>query len=320
MSANIRSFLAPVLAEFLLFSSSTFAADSLEEGIGDLARQIVDKSKSESKQSIAVAPFQHGDGSLSVLSNYMVDELVLGLFSIPDAELRIVERSQLERMLQELKLSQSGLVDVETAKQLGKVHGVDALIVGSITPIGERVRVIARMISTESGRVFSAAATTVPHTETIRSLSSQTISRPQSNSRTLQGGSRAVSPNPKHVKDVGSLQITLKKVLVVPDTEVRVLLSYTNRSDDTVTIDGYGLGNKPNLYDSYGNSFRLTKNSFHNGLKINPGETAAVSAYFEYRSDHVKVAETFGVTVPFRLNQKHKQSVSFTQISAQTLK
>lgn len=315
MSANIRSFLGPFLAGFLLINSSTFAADSLEGGIGELARQIVDKSKSESKQSIAVAPFRHGDGSLSVLSNYMVDELVLRLFSIPDADLRIVERSQLEQMLQELELNQSGIVDVESAKQLGKVHGVDALIVGSITAIGETVRVIARMISTETGQVFSAAATTVPKTSTILSLSEQKISL----QRTASGSNGSViSSSASHATRVGPLQIALQRIMVLPDSEIRVLLSVGNSSDEVVKIQEKWPS--PQLHDGYGNKFKFSGGPLQHGFAINPGKTADVVIYFLTIPGQKTVGDTFGLTVPLEINDKKEYSFSFRNIRSETVK
>lgn len=45
----------------------------------------------------------------------------------------VIERSQLERILSEQKLNMSGALDQETLKQIGKVSGVDALVLGSIT-------------------------------------------------------------------------------------------------------------------------------------------------------------------------------------------
>lgn len=45
----------------------------------------------------------------------------------------VIERSQLERILDEQKLNMSGALDQETLKQIGKVLGVDALVLGSVT-------------------------------------------------------------------------------------------------------------------------------------------------------------------------------------------
>lgn len=46
---------------------------------------------------------------------------------------RVVERSRLEAVMKEHKLSQSGLFAPDTVKKLGQVMGVDALLLGTMT-------------------------------------------------------------------------------------------------------------------------------------------------------------------------------------------
>ncbi|MBA7620798.1 hypothetical protein ES703_28153 [subsurface metagenome] len=43
----------------------------------------------------------------------------------------VIERYQLEHILDEHKLNLSGLIDIETTKEIGKFAGVDALFMGS---------------------------------------------------------------------------------------------------------------------------------------------------------------------------------------------
>ena len=173
MFRAFRVLLCPFVLCWLV--PTAWAAESLEDGVAELAQEIVEKSQAENKHTIAVAAFPHADRSLSVLSNYLVDELVLALFAVPNNNLQIVERSQLESIFEEMELNSTGRVDLATARELGNLHGVDALVVGSITTIGDRVRVIARLIETDTGRVFSSAATTIPKTETTTDLMNQKL-------------------------------------------------------------------------------------------------------------------------------------------------
>ena len=151
------------------------AVGTLEDGMTELAQQIVKNSLAKGKKSIAVSTFQHINGDQSELSNYLADELVLKLFSVPDANLEIIERGQLNKIFQEMQFNMTGVVDSKTIQQLGKVHGVGALVLGSVTEMGESVRVNARLIDTETGRVFSAAGTTISKTATIADLLSHII-------------------------------------------------------------------------------------------------------------------------------------------------
>ena len=168
------------------------ASSSVAEGINQLASQIVARSVAADRTTIAIAAFPHVDDTCSELSNFLVDELVLSFFSMPDAKLSIIERSQLDRIFSELELSLSGAVDVNTTQELGRVHGVDTLLVGTLSTIGDDLRVNARLIDTETARVYSAAAVNIPRTSTYEEL----MERPAAGGCTMTpfgGGDRAPS-------------------------------------------------------------------------------------------------------------------------------
>lgn len=173
MSSISSQIAAAIVAGAVLLSSAfRLSASTLEEGITDLARQIVDKSLASETTTLAIAAFPHADDSCSEMSNYLVDELVLSLFTVQSGQLEIIERSQLERIFAELQLSMTGAIDANTTQELGRIHGVDALLIGSLTLVGEALRVNSRLIDTETGRVFSAAAVSIPKTATIDELMS----------------------------------------------------------------------------------------------------------------------------------------------------
>jgi len=69
---------------------------------------------------------------------------------------QIVERTRMESMISELKLSQSGMVDASTAQRLGKLLGAQMLLMGSFTAIGEMIRIDARIVQAETGLVLKA--------------------------------------------------------------------------------------------------------------------------------------------------------------------
>ena len=229
----------PFACLLCLSVSPTWAAESLEAGVTELAVTIVEESQAENRHSIAVAPFPHADGSLSVLSNYLVDELVLALFAIPDNNMQIVERSQLEMIFSEMDLSSTGRIDVSTAVELGRLHGVDALVIGSITTLGDSIRVIARMIETDTGRVFSSAATTIPKTETTSELMAQKIELQtnsvitQSNGASTSGSASAGTPGEF---DYVNEFIGLKVRSFTNPGKIRLSMNVTNVSGSPVGV------------------------------------------------------------------------------------
>lgn len=152
-------------------------AGSVEAGLQQLARQIVEKSTAADTQVIAVLPFPNADGTWSVLSTYIVDELTLALFSVPDSPLTIVERAQIEALLSEMNIGQGGLPPAATQK-LGATSGVQALVLGTVTVIGDTLRITSRLVDTKTGRTISAAAVSVPRTSQLNDLLDQIVDPP----------------------------------------------------------------------------------------------------------------------------------------------
>ena len=70
----------------------------------------------------------------------------------------------------ELKLGNSGALDPETAKQVGKLAGVDALVTGTITDLQSYVAINCRMIDVQTGAVFAAAQTRIVKDDDLRKI------------------------------------------------------------------------------------------------------------------------------------------------------
>ena len=76
---------------------------------------------------VTVVPLSHQNKSVSMkVTDIFISELsMIPIFSI-------VERNRLNRILEEQALGQTGIIDNETAVNLGQIVGADAIIVGSI--------------------------------------------------------------------------------------------------------------------------------------------------------------------------------------------
>jgi TolB-like protein len=69
---------------------------------------------------------------------------------------RIVEREHLKKVLKELEVGQSGIIDTTEAQEIGKMLGADAIITGSVMKIQENLRVDSRIIEVKTGLIVSA--------------------------------------------------------------------------------------------------------------------------------------------------------------------
>jgi len=106
-----------------------------------------------SRLSLAVLPFENRGGSPEV-ANMVQDNMITTLYNLK--RFKILERSKIDEIVKEQKLGMTGLVDPAKAVKVGKVAGVDAILMGSISSTTTGVALTARLIDTETGTVITA--------------------------------------------------------------------------------------------------------------------------------------------------------------------
>jgi hypothetical protein len=91
------------------------------------------------------------------------EDLSTALPNVEPPAFRLVERGQLDQVLKELGLQQTGLVDSATAIKLGKMVQAQAVLIGSVSDRGPGSAVVinARLINTETGECTVAAQVTM---------------------------------------------------------------------------------------------------------------------------------------------------------------
>lgn len=104
--------------------------------------------------NIAILPFDTKGigGDLGEID--LLDKLTTAFYNMN--RFKVIERAQLEQILNEQKLGMSGIVDVSTAAQIGKGMGVDAVVCGSIARAGNTASVDARLVDTETAAIITA--------------------------------------------------------------------------------------------------------------------------------------------------------------------
>jgi len=97
----------------------------------------------EGKRKVAVLDFQYGTVMSSVQAIFGttqdvgrgISDLLVDRF-LKDGTYRVIERRDINKVLQEQNFSNSDRADASTAAKIGRVLGVDAIIIGDITQFG----------------------------------------------------------------------------------------------------------------------------------------------------------------------------------------
>jgi len=105
---------------------------------------------------IAIVDFKNTsrDESLDYLEKAIPESIITSMAK--DGRLEIVERSRLQDALSEMKLGMSGVVDEQTAVEVGRAVGASAILVGSYVRIGGMIQINARLIDVETSRIVKA--------------------------------------------------------------------------------------------------------------------------------------------------------------------
>jgi TolB-like protein len=165
-------------------ASPAWAQGGLDQRVSELSQQIANKMSAKQKTTVAVVEFTDLQGNVTDFGRFLAEELVTRLGDLE--KFKVIERQLLNKIIAEQKLSLTGLVDPASAKQLGKILGVDAIVAGSVTNLAQSVRVNARLISTETGEVFATAAADIFKDESVMGLLSGSSSAPLAKSTTQQ--------------------------------------------------------------------------------------------------------------------------------------
>jgi TolB-like protein len=108
------------------------------------------------KRNIAVYYFLEG-GAISPLSDTLIEGLTTELANAVNYEgmqVRVVSRTTLDQILQELAFQSSDLVDAVTQISVGKQLGAEIVVTGTITPIDRGKKFNVQLIEVETGVVL----------------------------------------------------------------------------------------------------------------------------------------------------------------------
>ena len=110
----------------------------------------------ESAPTVAVLYFDYTGKSadLEVLRKGLAQMLISDLSGTDG--IRVVERDRIEEVLAELKLGASGKVDAKSAAKVGKLLGARYLVLGGYFDLAGALRVDARVIEVETGKVVTS--------------------------------------------------------------------------------------------------------------------------------------------------------------------
>jgi TolB-like protein/tetratricopeptide (TPR) repeat protein len=107
------------------------------------------------QMNILVHPFENtGNKEYSWISAGITDTVISDLTRI--ANISVVSNQDRKKILEEMKFILSGLVEKDMIMKLGKLTGANVIFTGSYLVSGSRIRVHARLVNVETGKIESS--------------------------------------------------------------------------------------------------------------------------------------------------------------------
>lgn len=225
----------------------------LDVKLNHLAHDMVKSLREENKSNLAIVEFPDLDGRVSQFGKYVAEELTTRLFTT--RRFNIIERQLLNQLLAEQNLGQSGLIDVNSAAQIGKMLGVDAIVTGTITDLGNNIRINARLIETVSASVFAVASVTIEKDDQIQTMLNRTqtplAEAGKKQEQTPEAPSLA-EPLSSTISEGYAFEV--KSCIMLPDNKVRIEMLVTNQTDREREL--YFYRDRTAMFDNFGNEYQ----------------------------------------------------------------
>ena len=256
MQENFRRFIIVCVLSIIFFFSGIQNSVAYENEIENLSTVMTVNIANAGKKIVAVVDFTDLQGNVTELGRFLAEEFSIAIAGA-DKGFMVVDRTHLKSIIEEHKLSSTGLIDPQTARKLGKIAGVDALITGTITPFGDSIRLAVKVLDTETAKMISASSGNIARTKAIEELLARGIEvvtkaagSPSVISSTKVSGAKAVEAEGFIFKPVKCIR---------SGSNVLCTVSFQNNGNEDKKLQINTNRRSPSsyLYDNFGNQYSV---------------------------------------------------------------
>ena len=276
-------------------------AQDMDTELTKLTENLAGLIKDHGSKKVTVLDFTDLDGNTSEIGKYVAEQLTVD-FVMKKRDFSVLDRANLKKIMDEHKLTASGLVDPENAKKLGMFAGVDAMIFGKIVSGVGKVNVTTTVVTTDTAEIIGGGKASFIDDATVEQLKNTppATTKPAGSAENVSGGADLSEDKPKVVKKFGNLVVELQSLKILRSGQYFLTMTLTNCSTSdslwiALTTSRYGVSTEslisPNGYQfgqtqARGISFaqlsmnRLQGEAFNPATEIKPGDSTTVTFVF----------------------------------------
>ena len=295
----------------LIFYHTSNFCYGFESEFSTIAKESAEQVKKTKIKTIAVVDFTNLNGGVTELGRFIAEELSVHL-SKYSSDYSVVDRTHLVSVLKEHKLISTGLIDPNTARKLGKITGVEAILTGSIIPLEKEIRITVKILDTNTAKIIGATSGNITKTKAINDLIDSDIDN------YLDKDSARNVDKILAERASGDFLFQLKE-LKRSAAKIYCKILITNKSEKEMSVHF----EETSMYDQFGTKYIARKNQLMLGGKIMelspkfvPNIPVLMEIFFNnISSDFQQASVVLAVWQNQReLRSREKINVSFTNI------
>jgi TolB-like protein len=135
--------------------------NKMQRIVEQLLRAASQKEIETDRIILAVFPFQAEENLVKKRVHFAVGE-ILTHHLVKEGTFRLVERNELQKIFDEQKLGQTGVVESETAAKVGQILGARLAALGTVIRVGKSYQISVKLVDTHTSEIIGAAIEEVP--------------------------------------------------------------------------------------------------------------------------------------------------------------
>jgi TolB-like protein len=260
---NTKNRLFSICGTAMLLALLASSAWGYEKEIEQLSATMAEKIADKGKKTVAVVDFTDLEGNVTQLDRFIAEEFSVALAGTGKG-FRVIDRTHLKSIIKENKLSATGLIDSATARKLGKIAGVDALVTGTLTPFGDNVHLTVKVLDSDTADIIDSAKSDFARTAAINELLEKEVA--------IEAGVESSNnPKQKNIKKTVNIQIVKDisfelEQCKMSTRKIRCDLSViNNKSDKVIEIHSrYNDFYRTRMFDNLSNEISVSGIEFAN--------------------------------------------------------
>ena len=210
----------------LVAPAFAWAGDNSKSNVYRVVADELLKNYKGVDKTIAVAGFSYSDGRDSRDGGVVAERITAELVKMK--KIRVIERKEMGKVFEELKLQRSSAITPDFAKGIGKMLGADLVVIGTLSELPDKhLELSTRLVAVESAKTLSASSAQIEKNwlDQYRKMLVEENTAIEKNSKDAQ----AIYEQGVVYADLGEYDNAIARFGIVINTEPTHLKSYLGR-------------------------------------------------------------------------------------------